>query len=187
MPDRPDERDPDELPDWRDAGLPRYQGGTHRRIEEPPAELPLGFLVRAATVVPYLILGMLVFLAGISLLVIVLFGSGPGPSLLAWAHGRDAGQIAFGVLELFGLEAACAGVIFVMWLAMREGAKERPRAWFWPLSLFIGLCGVAGVLGARLLYPHVLIRASLGGHDWLAPLVLAAYLAAAAAYRLLRG
>lgn len=187
MSDRPDEPDPDELPDWRDAGLPRYQGGTHRRLEEAPANLRLDFLVRAVTVVPHVIVGLLSFLAGISLLVIVVIGSGGGPSVLAWAHGRNAGQIAFGVLELFGLEAACAGIIVVMWLAVREGAKARPRAWFWPLNLAVGVCAAAVVLVARLLSPHMLTRASLGGHDWLAPLVLAVYLTVAAAYRLRRG
>lgn len=184
-PEHHDEPDQDELPDWRDAGLPRYRGGTHRRPPETPHNVPLDFLMRAVTVVPFVILGVLVFLAAVSLLVIVVFGQGRGSTLLSWLHSHSAGQIALGLLELLGLEAAFAGLLGVLWLAVREGVKERSKSWFWPVSLVFGLCGAAAVLGTRLLYPHAL-SASMSGHDWLAPLVLAVYLVAAAAYRMRR-
>lgn len=174
------------LPDWRDANLPRYQGGTHRRIEEP-MELPSSVVLRTLSVVPFLIVGLLAFLAAVSLLAIVVFGSGSGQSLASWVRGRGGGEIVTGILQLIGLEAACGAVILVCWLALRYGFKAEARRWFWASSATVGAAGAALVVVLRTATPHTLESVSVSGQDWLAPVVLFALMLVTAALRLRRG
>jgi hypothetical protein len=159
-------------PHWRDAHIPRYQGGTHTRMDQPVGDLPAGLILRGLSVVPFVIVGLLAFLAAVSLLVIVVFGSGGGQTLASWVRGRSGGQIAAGIMQLLGLELACGAVILLCWLALRYGFKERARAWFWATSTVVGAAGAALVIVVQLSDPHAYSSASIGGHDWLVGLAL---------------
>lgn len=175
------------LPDWRDAHLPRYEGGTHMRIGQSLGEVPAGLVLRSLSVVPFVVVGLVAFLAAVSLLAIVLLGGGGGQSLASWVRGRSGGQIAAGILQLLGLELACAAVIVISWRALRYGFRAEARAWFWLVSAAIGGAGAVSLFVVRLADPSVVDSISLGGHDWLVLLALFGLMATTSVLRLRQG
>jgi hypothetical protein len=174
------------LPDWRDAHLPRYQGGTHARVGQPAAEIPPGLIIRGLSVVPFVVLGLLAFLGAVSLLLIVVFGSGSGQSIVSWMRGRSGGQIAAGILELVGLELGCGAVMLVSWLAIQYGFKEQARAWFWVVATAIGAAGTALVIAVSAAGARSYGSVSVSGHNWLVALPLFVLMTVASALRLRR-
>jgi hypothetical protein len=156
--------------DGRDAGSPVGPGDPHSptRAEGPRREESLGsLLLRGASVVPFLMLGVMAVIAVLTWVLVFVFGvGGAAQPIWEWVSGRSFAEVVvqFG-LALLGLLAAVAVLVLSM-LATSYGARRRQAPWFWPLTQFV-FTGVAlGLVALDYLRPGALADLGIAGRDW---------------------
>jgi hypothetical protein len=128
-------------------------------------ESPGSLLLRGASVIPFMVLGVIAVIAILSWVLVFVFGIGVAAEpIWEWVSGRTFSEIVVQLgLAVLGLLAAVA---VLSMLATSYGARERQAPWFWPLTqaLFTGVA-VALVVVDRLL-PGTLEDAGIEGRDW---------------------
>jgi len=155
-----------------DAGRPGGAGprpsGDAARDDGPRREESVGsLLLRGASVVPYIMLGVMAVIAVLTWVLVFVFGVGPGAEpIWEWLAGRSPGEALTQIgLALLGLLAA-VGVLVLSILATSYGARERQEAWFWPLTQFVFTGVAVGLAAADRLWPGALADLGLSGRDW---------------------
>lgn len=156
--------------DGRDAGPPAGAGASGPSVtgEGPRREESLGsLLLRGASVVPFLMLGVMAVIAVLTWVLVFVFGvGGAAEPIWEWVSGRSFAEVVVQLgLALLGLLAAVAVLVLSM-LATSYGARRRQAPWFWPLTQFI-FTGVAlGLVALDYLRPGALADLGVAGRDW---------------------
>jgi hypothetical protein len=114
----------------------RPRGSMHAPLlptdsEQAAAAFSRAWMLRAASVVPFVVLGMSSLIAAVSSLVIAVFGRAGLPSIVHWRLAGSAGQKA-GVVALLVLTVLVpAGLVAVSVRAALRGMRPRAGRWFW--------------------------------------------------------
>lgn len=136
--------------------------------EGPRREESLGsLLLRGASVVPFLMLGVMAVIAVLTWILVFVFGVGVAAEpIWEWVSGRSFGEVVvqFG-LALLGLLAAVAVLVLSM-LATSYGARRRQAAWFWPLTQIVFTAVALGLVALDHLRPGLLADLGVAGRDW---------------------
>ncbi|RPI28369.1 MAG: hypothetical protein EHM52_05160, partial [Actinomycetota bacterium] len=157
-------------PGGRDPRRPAGAGppGPGAPAEGPRREESLGsLLLRGASVVPFLMLGVMAVIAVLTWILVFVFGvGGAAEPIWEWVSGRSLAEVVVQLgLALLGLLAAVAVLVLSM-LATSYGARRRQAAWFWPLTQF-AFTGVAlGLVALDYLRPGALADLGIAGRDW---------------------
>lgn len=150
------------------SGAPSSSGGEAPRGGGPRREASMGsLLLRGASVVPYLMLGVMAVIAILSWVLVFIFGAGAAAEpVWEWLRGRSLGEVVAQLgLALLGLLAAVAVLVLSM-LATSYGARERQAAWFWPLTQFV-FTGIAlGLVALDHFRSGALADLGVSGRDW---------------------
>jgi len=145
-----------------DVGRDGPPSGGPRREESVGA-----LLLRGASVIPYIMLGVMAVIAVVAWVLVFLFGVGAGAeplweALSGLSFWETVVQAGIALLALL----ASAGVLVLSMLATSYGARERQEAWFWPLTQFV-FTGIALALVALDgLSPGTLAELGVAGRDW---------------------
>jgi hypothetical protein len=155
----------------RDAAAERH-GAVPEDSDSPgqggPREESVGsLLLRGASVVPFVMLGVMAVIAVVAWVLVFVFGLGleEGP-VWDWAEGRSGWEVIsqVGLALLAGLVPV--GVLVLSMLATSYGVRERQAAWFWPLTQVVFMAVVLLLVALDQYRPGALADAGISGRDW---------------------
>jgi hypothetical protein len=141
------------------------------------------WLLRVASVVPFVMIGAVAAAAAVVLPLMLILGLGSSRPIWRAAHGRSARGYLLSLAEVIGLELVPLGVLRLSILATSHGVKAYPRRWFFPVVLAVSLAGAAALVVLKAATPAQLTRAGLPTTHWLALLLIVGGTAVLAALR----
>jgi hypothetical protein len=134
----------------------------------PEREESLGsLLLRGASVLPYMMLGVMAVIAVVAWALVFMFGiSADADPIWEWVRGRSVGEIVtqVGLVLLVGLVPVT--VLVLSMLATSYGVRERQASWFWPLTQALFTAVALALVAFDRLMPEALADAGIDGRDW---------------------
>lgn len=91
-------------------------------------------MLRTLSVAPFVVLAALGLIAGITWIVIIIFGAGSSEPVWRWVEDQPAGHVAEQVLIAVLLGVIPVAVTAGASWAVVHGFRERTKRWFWPLT-----------------------------------------------------
>jgi hypothetical protein len=150
----------------------RERFGLGDRATPPPDDDPryedsLGsLLLRGASVVPFMMLGVMAVISIVAWVVVFMFGVGAGQAIWDWLPGRSPWEVVsqVGLALLVGLVPVAILVLSMM--ATSYGVRRHQAGWFWPLTqvLFTAVAVALFVLDQTM--PQGLESVGIDGRDW---------------------
>jgi hypothetical protein len=132
-------------------------------------------VLRALSVVPFLLAAAVAMIALITWVLVAVFGfSPPGPSgpggerepIWRWIGEHDGGALLLELLFLVGVALVPLGLIVLLSWAALHGFRERPSPFFWPsVQVVYGVLALGMVLVDRL-RPEWLGEIGVAARDW---------------------
>lgn len=124
-------------------------------------------LLRGASVIPFIMLGVMAVIAVLTWVLVFVFGVGAGAEpLWEWVAGRPLREVVAQLVLAVVALAGAVGVLVLSMLATSYGARERQAAWFWPLTQFFFTAVAVALVAFDRLRPGALADLGIAGRDW---------------------
>jgi hypothetical protein len=134
--------------------------------EGPRREESLGsLLLRGASVIPFLMLGVIAVISVIAWVLVFIFGIGAQP-VWEWADGRSTWEVVTQVALVVLVGLIPVAVLVLSILATSYGARERQAWWFWPFTQVIFTAVAVALVALDQLDPGALAAVGIEGADW---------------------